>query len=78
MACMNAKMGMAIGNALGVVHSCDVDKDEATWGKTQRVNIEMELQKPIIRGRILNLASTKVGFHSPMESFTEYVFTVVI
>lgn len=47
--------GTEIGNSIGEVIQCDVGRDGACWGEVLRVYIEMELHKPIPRGRTLNV-----------------------
>lgn len=59
-ACMNEEMGKLIENAVGVVKECEVNKDGTTWGHSLRVYIELELQKPISRGRFLNVSGNKI------------------
>lgn len=53
--CMNAKMRNYVGSTIGVVKECDVNKDGSRWGITLRVLIKMMLEKPISRGRFINV-----------------------
>lgn len=60
MACMNDKMGKFIGNKVGLVKACDVNKDATEWGQTLRVYIELELHKPISSERFINLLGNRI------------------
>lgn len=59
MACMNEEMGRLIRSVVGKVHACDVDKEGKGWGQILRAYIEIELQKPLPGGRILNISRHK-------------------
>lgn len=56
---MNEEMDKVIGSVVGKVHACDVDKDGKAWGQTLRAYIEIEIQKPLPRGRMLNVSGNK-------------------
>lgn len=60
MACMNGKIGRMTGSAIGRVHDYDVDKEGRAWGHTLRIYIEVENQKPLPRGRFINVAVMKI------------------
>jgi hypothetical protein len=64
LACMGKAMGWKIGSTVGKVEEVDVDDEEAGWGEYLRVKINMDLSKPLARGRLLHLqsGSTWVGF----------------
>lgn len=57
--CMNVKMGTHISNTIGVVKACDVKKDGSSWETSLHVLIEMDLKKPISRGRSINVLGNK-------------------
>lgn len=58
--CMNEKIETNIGKSISVVQQCDVQKDGSGWENALRVCIELDLPKPITRGRTLNLQGHKV------------------
>lgn len=39
---------------------CDLDKNGPCWGSTLRVFIEMDLKKPISRGKTINVLGNKL------------------
>lgn len=53
-------MGNFIGNnTIGLVKTCDVQNDGSGWGTVLRVLIELDLYKPITRGKTLNVKGIK-------------------
>lgn len=57
--CMNEKMGLKIGKTIGEVIMCDMDKNGSCWDATLLVLVEMNLKKPINRGRTINVMGNK-------------------
>jgi hypothetical protein len=53
LACMGREVGLKIGSTVGVVEEVDTDKDEIGWGEYLRVKIQIDLTKPLPRGRKL-------------------------
>lgn len=58
--CMNIKMGTHIGNTIGTIKTCDVNKDSLGWGKALQMLIEMDLRKPISCRRTINVMGNKL------------------
>jgi hypothetical protein len=54
--CMNKSIGMKIGNSLGEPIDVDVAGDGRGWGSYLRLRVDIDLMKPLDRGRALNLA----------------------
>lgn len=59
-ACMNEDMGIFISNTIGLVKACDVQIDGSGWGTVLRVFIELDLYKPITKGRTLSVKGSKI------------------
>lgn len=56
---MNEDMGNLIGNTIGLVKECDIQNDGSRWDTIWRVLIELDLHKPISKGRTLNVQGIK-------------------
>lgn len=73
MVCMNEEMGKLIGSAIGQVRDCDVDKDGKAWDQTLCTYIEIEIHKPLPRGRILNLSGNKTWILLTYEKLPKFL-----
>lgn len=52
---MNKKVGEKVGSALGVMEEVEVEEDDVGWGKYLRVRVNLDLTKPLARGRKVTL-----------------------
>lgn len=59
LSCMLEELKNEIGRTMGEVLECDVRSDGTGWGKALRV-IELNMTKPITRGRTLNMEENKL------------------
>ncbi|XP_041001574.1 uncharacterized protein LOC121247263 [Juglans microcarpa x Juglans regia] len=57
---MTKEWGERIGKSLGQVLDVDVDEDGIGWGKYLKVQVELNLQKPITQGRIIMVQGKKL------------------
>ena len=64
LACVNLTVGHQIGPSMEQVEEVDVDDGGMDWGEYLRVKITLDLQKPLMRGRMLKIngSSTLVTF----------------
>jgi hypothetical protein len=74
LACMGREVGFKLGASVGRVEEVDTEKDGIGWGEFLRVKINVDLYKPLSRGRMLKFdgKSTLVGFkyeHLPKFCF---------
>jgi hypothetical protein len=53
--CMNREVGLLIGNMVGSVEDIDVVVDGVGWGKYLRVKVEVDVGRPLARGRTIHL-----------------------
>lgn len=53
--CMNKGVGTKIGESLGELEDVDVAGDGVRWGRCLRLRVNIDLHKPLERGRALNL-----------------------
>jgi hypothetical protein len=64
LACMNLHIGYQIGSTMGQAEEIDVDDGKMGWGEALRVKITLDLQKPLMKGRMLKIngSSTLIPF----------------
>ena len=55
LACMSAEVGRKIGATMGTMEAVDVDANGMGWGESLWVKIRLDLMKPLLRGRKLNV-----------------------
>jgi hypothetical protein len=53
--CMNREVGYKIGASIGVVEEVDVTGEGVGWGRCLRIRVEVDITKPLERGRVLDL-----------------------
>ncbi|XP_041009439.1 uncharacterized protein LOC121253498 [Juglans microcarpa x Juglans regia] len=56
---MNRDTGERIGRSIGRVLEVDVDEKESGWGQFLRVKVEIDLKKPLARGRTIFVSSSR-------------------
>jgi hypothetical protein len=56
--CMTKGIGSKIGESMGRFLDIDLAGDGAGWGRCLRIRVEIDLSKPLERGRALNLKGT--------------------
>lgn len=54
--------------------ACDVDVDGFGWGPVLRLCIEMDLQKPLARGHIINVRGTRLWVPLNYEKLSKLCF----
>jgi hypothetical protein len=52
---MSLTVGQQIGSSMGHVEEVDVNEGGMGWGESLRVKINLDLQKPLMRGRMLKI-----------------------
>lgn len=64
LACMGREVGFKLGAAVGRVEEVDTDKDGIGWGEFLRVKVNIDLYKPLSRGRMIKFdgKSRLIGF----------------
>ncbi|KAJ0008131.1 hypothetical protein Pint_29751 [Pistacia integerrima] len=73
-AAMNNDYGVQLASAIGKVLEVDVGENGLGWGSFLRVKVEVELTKPLVRGRILRMGEQKywIAFKQTEESITQF------
>ena len=59
LACMGKEVGFQIGSTLGIVKEVDMDEEGVGWGKFLRIRTQIDLTKPLVRGRVIKLLARK-------------------
>lgn len=55
----NESMGRMIGNNIGESFEVDIDEDEMTWGELMRIRVNINMTKPLPRGKKINVGTEK-------------------
>lgn len=71
---MNDEIGRLIDKMIGEVKDCDVQTNGIAWGQALRVNVEMDIQKPIQIGRTINLLGNKIWIPLTYEKLPRICF----
>lgn len=54
---MNERMVRIISNSVDKVEETDVKKDEVAWGEFNMVKVSLDVTKPLMRGKCINMAT---------------------
>jgi hypothetical protein len=74
LACMNLTVGHQIGSSMGKVEEVDVDDGGMGWGEFLRVKITLDLQKPLMRGRMLKINGSTTLVKFQYEKLPKFCF----
>lgn len=58
---MNTQVGKLIRESIGEVEDIDAEEESAAWGKYLKTRIKLDISKPLLRGKKVNLG--KLGTH---------------
>jgi hypothetical protein len=72
--CMNKEVGTKMGNSLGELMEVDVVGDGMEWGSYLRLRVNIDLTKPLDRGRALNLADKTLWVEFKYEKLPLFCF----
>ena len=53
---MTKAIGSKIGHSLGVLEVVDIAGEGVEWGSVMRIRVTIDIQKPLERGKSLNIA----------------------
>lgn len=71
---MNHFYGNLLGSSLGTVLEIDAEMDDKVWGNFLRVRIEIQLSKPLTRGRSLVVKGEKIWTLIQYEKLPRFCF----
>lgn len=70
-------MGIVIGNSFGEIMEVDVDENNEPWGKFMRVRVNLDISKPLSRGKKVMLGLLNpAGSILATKIFSTYVIFV--
>ena len=72
--CMNKDVGTKIGNSLGDLIEVDVAGDGMGWGNYLRLRVNIDITKPLDRGKALHLAGKTSWVEFKYEKLPLYCF----
>lgn len=71
---MNRRYENLIGDKLGKVLEIDVNDDDTRWGEYLRIRVEINLNKPLTRGRALEFKRKKLWIPLKYEKLSRFYF----
>jgi hypothetical protein len=72
--CMNKSVGTKIGESLGQLEDVDVAGDGTGWGSCLRLRVNIDLMKPLDRGKALSLAGKTSWVECKYEKLPQFCF----
>jgi hypothetical protein len=72
--CMTKGIGMKIGESMGKFIEVDLAGEGAGWGRCLRIRVEIDLSKPLERGRALTLAGKSYWVTFKYEKLPMFCF----
>jgi hypothetical protein len=74
LACMCKDVGYQIGSSVGIVKEVETDDEGVAWGEYLRVRIQLDLKKPLSRGRMLKVQGRSVKVVFQYEQLPRFCF----
>jgi hypothetical protein len=74
LACMGWEIGYKIGAMVGVVEDVDVNEDGVGWGEFLRVQIVLDLSKPLPRGMTIRVRDKAIWVAFQYEKIPKFCF----
>jgi hypothetical protein len=72
--CMGREVGKKLGETMGTVEEVDADLDGIGWGEYLRVRIQMDITKPLPRGRKIKLEGKVIWVTFKYEKLPKFCF----
>ncbi|XP_062166157.1 uncharacterized protein LOC133872604 [Alnus glutinosa] len=72
--CMNREVGLKIGASIGEVEDVKVSGDGGGWSRGLRVRVQVDLTKPLERGRVLKFNGKQVWVSFRYEKLPHFCF----
>lgn len=73
--CMNREVGFKIGAAIGEVEDVDISGEGVGWGRGLRLRVQVDLTKPLERGRALKFNGKQAWVSFRYEKLPHFCFT---
>jgi hypothetical protein len=74
LACMSEAMGVQIGSSVGQVEEVETEEDGVCWGEYLKVKIQLDLSRPLAKGRVLNLNGKTTWIAFQYERLPKFCF----
>ncbi|XP_042949100.1 uncharacterized protein LOC122281356 [Carya illinoinensis] len=74
---MNQEVGGQVGAIIGKVLKVDVDEEGWGWGRCLRVQVEVDLYKPLVRGKRISARGSLLRLILSMRGCNPFVLNVV-
>jgi hypothetical protein len=71
---MNKAVGTKIGESIGELEDVDVAGDRASWGHCLWMRVQIGLNKPLERGRALNMGGKSYWVNFKYEKLPLFLF----
>ena len=71
---MTRNMGIKIGESIEVLEEVDVGEDGIGWSRYLRIQVNIDLRKPLERGRTLNLEGKPIWIPFKYEKLSAFCF----
>lgn len=71
---MKKKCRELIGNTIGMVEEVDVNEDDIGWGQGLRVKVNLDLKKPVARGRTVTIKGSKYWIPFKYDKLPRFCF----
>jgi len=73
--CMNKEIGTRIGESIGKVEDVDVTGDGVGWGRFLRIRVQVDISKPLERGRALHLNGKSIWVSFKYEKLPHFCYS---
>jgi hypothetical protein len=71
---MSAEIGRRIGASMGNVEAVDTDSKGIGWGEFLRVKIQVDITKPLQRGRKINIEGNSIWIRFQYKRLPKFCF----
>ena len=72
--CMMKAIGSKIGHSLGILEAMDITGEGVEWGSVIRIRVIIDIQKPLERGRSLNIGGKAHWVSFKYENLSVFCF----
>lgn len=74
LACMTKSVGIKIGESIGELEDIEIEEDGIGWGRYLRIRVNVDITKPLERGRALQLGGKSIWVNFKYEKLPNFCF----
>jgi hypothetical protein len=74
LACMDREMGVKLGSNAGTIEEVDTNEEGIRWGEYLRVRIRINIQKPLVRGKMIKVRNKAVLIPFKYEKIPKFCY----